>query len=271
MKKFLFVALFSAALFAEEAPPPAVLQQEIANFAPTIVEELEMEGDEDIAAIHKEELEVAAAIKPEGIVIDLGQVFSGSPAIYSVLGCLSIASLAIWGYLLLRLRTPELVPAAECQAVRDKLLAKNFGEALSLCEDNPSILLQMVGAGIEARSQNLAARQELMKAEGLRASSSLWQKMSLLNDIAVIAPMLGLLGTVLGMFYAFYDLNRSMESISSLFDGLGISVGTTLAGLIVAIVAMVFHAMIKYRLMRQLGYIENEAKALSILLDKESV
>ena len=62
---------------------------------------------------------------------------------------------------------------------------------------------------------------EAMKSEGKRASVHFWQRIGLLNDIAIIAPMIGLLGTVLGMFYAFYDINRSIESISTLFDGLG--------------------------------------------------
>jgi biopolymer transport protein ExbB len=270
MKKLLILAL-SAALFAEDVsiPPPIVETQEISAAAPSIVEDLEMDAEDDIAAIHKEEMEVAAAIKPEGIIIDLGQVFSGSPTIYAVLCTLSIASLAIWAYLLLQLRTAQLVPAMQCQEIREKLLSKNYDEALNLCENHPSILLQMIATGIQSRKEPLATRQEMMKAEGLKASNSLWQKMGLLNDIAVIAPMLGLLGTVLGMFYAFYDLNRSMESISSLFDGLGISVGTTVGGLIVAILAMVFHAVIKYRLVRQLTCVENEAKALATLIDTQ--
>lgn len=278
MKKILVLALFSAALLAEEVPlldtespafeqAPIVETSEITVADPSIIEDLEMDPEEDIAAIQKEELEVAALIKPEGIVIDLGQVFGGSPTIYSILCGLSIASLAIWAYLLLKLRTPELVPAVACQEVRERLLSKNYEEALLVCENNPSILFQMVATGIQARNHPLATRQDIMKAEGLRASSALWQKIGLLNDIAVIAPMLGLLGTVLGMFYAFYDLNRSMESISSLFDGLGISVGTTVGGLVVAILSMVFHSVIKYRLMRQLTCIENEAKALTILID----
>ncbi len=79
--------------------------------------------------------------------------------------------------------------------------------------------------------------------------------------------MLGLLGTVLGMFYAFYDLNRSMESVSLLFDGLGISVGTTVAGLIVAIVAMVLYAISKYRLVRILASVETEAQTFASLID----
>jgi biopolymer transport protein ExbB len=85
----------------------------------------------------------------------------------------------------------------------------------------------------------------------------------------VIAPMIGLLGTVLGMFYAFYDLNRSMESISALFDGLGVSVGTTVGGLIVAILALMFHAITKYRLTRQLAVIETEAHSLANLIDNK--
>jgi biopolymer transport protein ExbB len=111
---------------------------------------------------------------------------------------------------------------------------------------------------------------ETMKAEGKRATVGFWQRIALLNDIAVIAPMLGLLGTVVGMFYAFYDLNRSRESVSTLFDGLGISVGTTVAGLIVAIIAMMLHALAKYRLVRALAIIEDEAQSLAALMDPKT-
>jgi biopolymer transport protein ExbB len=288
MKKILALTLCTLTLFAEPdlvptknvelSDPQTMFQesvvipsQELTAAAPSIVEELEMDPEEDLAAIQKEELEVAVAVKPEGIIIDLGQVFAGSPTIYALLATLSVSSLAIWGYLLMKLRTPELVPVEICSEVRKQLLNKNYDEALTLCEQHSSILFQMVSTGLQARGQTPLQRQELMKAEGIRASNTLWQKIGLLNDIAVVAPMVGLLGTVLGMFYAFYDLNRSMESISALFDGLGISVGTTVGGLIVAILAMMFHAITKYRLMRQLNRVESEAYALSTLIDQGSV
>jgi biopolymer transport protein ExbB len=237
--------------------------------SPAIVEQMPMDLEEDIAAIEKEEKEVAAEVKSDGIMIDLGQVFAGSPTIYTVLFCLSIASIAIWAYALLSLRTPELIPQEPVQELKEKLLSKNYDEALMICEKNPNILFRMMSAGILARKQGQTTMLELMKSEGRRASHQLWQKTALLNDIAVIAPMLGLLGTVLGMFYAFYDLNRSMESISALFDGLGISVGTTVGGLVVAILALMFHAMTKYRLSRQLTLIENEAHSLANLIDNQ--
>ncbi len=240
------------------ALPPAIVEQ-------TPVIDLE----DDIAAIEKEEKEVADEVKSDGIIIDLGQVFAGSPTIYMVLFCLSIASIGIWSYALLKLRTPELIPAEPLKEIREKLNAKNYDEALLLCEKNPTILFRMMSTGIQSRKQGQSAMLELMKSEGRRSSNRLWQKIALLNDIAVIAPMIGLLGTVLGMFYAFYDLNRSMESISALFDGLGVSVGTTVGGLIVAILALMFHAITKYRLTRQLSVIETEAHSLAHLIENQ--
>ena len=108
-----------------------------------------------------------------------------------------------------------------------------------------------------------------MQAEGKRCGVSLWQRISVLNDIAIIAPMLGLLGTVLGLFYAFYDVNRSADTLASIFDGLGIAVGTTVVGLVVAILAMVFYATLKLRVVRLLNTIENEAVTLGHLIDFE--
>jgi biopolymer transport protein ExbB len=112
---------------------------------------------------------------------------------------------------------------------------------------------------------------DAMKSEGKRTSASLWQRLSLLNDVVLIAPMLGLLGTVIGMFYAFYDVNRSIESINALFDGLGIAVGTTVVGLIVAILAMVFYTTLKYQLVRTISRVENEALVLFPLIDSQGV
>ncbi len=256
---------------APEVEKRAAVAPEIEQMEPSIVL---LDPEADIAAIEKEEKEVAAEVKSEGIIIDLDQVFSGSPTIYTVLFFLSISALTIGAYAFASLRTPELLPTEPLKEIREKLLGKQYDEALALCRQNPSIILfKMVASSIQARALGASTMHELMKAEGKRASNKLWQRISLLNDIAILAPMLGLLGTVLGMFYAFYDLNRSMESISALFDGLGISVGTTVGGLIVAIIALFFHTLTKQRLMRQLILIEQEASSLASLIDttKENI
>ncbi len=203
----------------------------------------------------------------EAIAVDLKQAFSGSPIIYSLLFAMSVVSVGIWLYSILSLRSSARIPSVFVKNLQSKLTSNNFEEALSLCEDRDTLFCKMIASGILSRRHGLPVMIESMKAEGKRISISFWQKIGLLNDIAIIAPMLGLLGTVLGMFYAFYNVNRSIESISTLFDGLGISVGTTVAGLIVAILALILHSTAKYRLVRSLAYVENEAQSIAALID----
>ena len=203
----------------------------------------------------------------EAISVDLNQAFSGSPIIYSILFAMSVVAVCIWLYSILTLRSSARLSATVLKKVQNKLNSNHFEEALSICTEHNNLFCKMVASGIQSRRHGLPMMVEAMKAEGKRASTSFWQKLSLLNDIAVIAPMIGLLGTVLGMFYAFYDINRSIESISTLFDGLGISVGTTVAGLIVAILALILHSTAKYRLVRALAQVENEAQHVANLID----
>jgi biopolymer transport protein ExbB len=203
----------------------------------------------------------------DAIVVDIQQAFAGSPIIYSLLLAMSVVAAGIWLYSILSLRYSARVSHSLIKNLRNKLNSNNFEEALSLCEEKNHLLCKMIVSGIHSRRHGLPVMIEAMKAEGKRSSITFWQKIGLLNDIAIIAPMLGLLGTVLGMFYAFYDVNRSIESISTLFDGLGISVGTTVAGLVVAILALIFHSTAKYRLVRALALVENEAQRVATLID----
>lgn len=213
------------------------------------------------------EPESEAPVKTSGVVIDFGKVFAGSPTIYSFLILLSMGSFFIWLYTTLSLRTSQLLPKNTLKILREKLTNKQYPEALNICETNNSLIFKMLASGLSSRGQGPNVMMEAINSAGKRATGAHWQKIGLLNDIAIIAPMLGLLGTVLGMFYAFYDVNRSVEGISAFFDGLGISVGTTVGGLLVAILAMVFHSLTKYKLVKQLNLIENEAKTLTHLID----
>lgn len=198
-------------------------------------------------------------LSAEETTIDLKQVFSSAPVIYLLLLLLSFCAVMIYIYTYFSSRPKQLMPPEDQEILGKAILSRNNSLALELCETKPTLFNQMIAAGLRSRTFGHQAMVETMKGVGKRQTSSLWQKVSLLNDIAIVAPMLGLLGTVSGMFYAFYDLNRSLESISALFDGLGISVGTTLAGLIVAILAMILCTLLKYRLTKSLTAVENEA------------
>ncbi len=246
----------------EEAAPVAAQPSEI------IVEPIQMEPPQtqEVAFNTLEVGSVQTPKKVKSIEISFNQVFSGSPIIYSILFLMSICSFGIWLYNFFSLRTSTAINGELVKALREKFTSNQYDEALGICLQGDNLLCKMLAAGISSRKHGISLMAEAMKTEGKRATAAFWQRTALLNDIAIIAPMLGLLGTVLGMFYAFYDLHRSLESISSLFDGLGISIGTTVAGLIVAILALIFQSTTKYRLVRALATVENEAKSLSNLL-----
>jgi len=199
-------------------------------------------------------------------LIDLKSVFSSAPVIYILLSIMSVASMGIWIYSLITFRAKDIMPESFRRELRALLQQEQYEKAHSLCASRENLLSTLIKMGLTTREFGPQVMIDAMKSEGKRASSSFWQRLSLLNDIVIIAPMLGLLGTVIGMFYAFYDVNRSIESINALFDGLGIAVGTTVMGLIVAILAMIFHATLKYRVVQTLSLVENEALTLSALI-----
>lgn len=200
-------------------------------------------------------------------LIELTKIFAQSPFVYSALLLLSLTSTVIWLYSLSTLRLKQMIPDPFLQELKGLLRSLNYERAENLCRTERGLLSSLVLAGLETRKLGPQLRLDAMKAEGKRASMGLWQRLSLLNEIVVIAPMLGLLGTVIGMFYAFYDVNRSIESINALFDGLGIAVGTTVMGLLVAILSMLFHISLKYRLIKTLSFVEAEAASLSSLIE----
>ncbi|QZA58777.1 MotA/TolQ/ExbB proton channel family protein [Candidatus Rhabdochlamydia porcellionis] len=204
------------------------------------------------------------------MVIDFKQAFSGAPLIYMLLFGMSTFALCLWFYCLSSLRNSTKVSQSLVDTLRSQVTRHNFDEALGICKQEKTLFCHLVTTGIHSRRYGFPVMVEIMKAEGKRVTATFWQRINLLNDIAIIAPMLGLLGTVFGMFYAFYDVNRSIESVSMLFDGLGISVGTTVVGLIVAILALILHSSAKYRLVKTLVLVESETHQIASLIDAQN-
>ncbi|MDP1834458.1 MAG: MotA/TolQ/ExbB proton channel family protein [Chlamydiales bacterium] len=201
--------------------------------------------------------------------LDLTRVFAASPLIYSLLVVLSIASVSIWLYTFITLKLKDMMPDAFTHQVRQLLSERQFDSALALCHESRNFCSSIIASGISARRHGPQVMMDVVQAEGRRQGNSLWQRIALLNEVAVIAPMLGLLGTVMGIFMGFYDSGNSPDSLASIFDGFGIAVGTTVAGLIVAILAMIFYATLKYRVLNVLNTVENEAVAIINLVDQE--
>ncbi len=87
--------------------------------------------------------------------------------------------------------------------------------------------------------------REIAEAEASRQSGILSQRISYLADIGGIAPMIGLLGTVIGMIKSFMEIaNGNIEGTKQLelAEGVWEALITTAAGLVISIIAMTFYS-----------------------------
>lgn len=205
--------------------------------------------------------QVAPAADGPG-TLDLGRIFDGAPWIYSILLLLSIAAISLALYSFFTLRLSEMMPAELINQVRKLISEGRYETALTRCHDDKHFVAPILASALHAHKHGAQVMIEVMETEGKRRGNSLWQRISVLNEIAFISPMLGLLGTVLGLFFAFYDTSQTAENLTSIFDGLGIAIGTTVAGLMVAIMAMTLASLLRFRVVNLLNTIENELISL---------
>lgn len=215
-------------------------------------------------------MKLSIILANETTKLDLAQIFMASPVIYSVLLALSMFAFVLWIYTFLTCKKSSIIPSDFSQHIRSLLAEKKYEAALVVCQKAKHFSGNVLTSALLCREHGKLPMKEAMQAEGKRCGVALWQRISLINDVAIISPMLGLLGTVLGLFYTFYDVNRSPDTLAAIFDGLGIAVGTTVAGLIVAIVAMIFSATLKFRITRLLSNLEHETSILISLIQTRS-
>lgn len=99
-------------------------------------------------------------------------------------------------------------------------------------------------------------------AEGSRIAERVFASVDWLADIAAIAPLVGLLGTVLGMFQAFGGIATDVAAGAKpvvLAQGVSQAIVTTIFGLVVAIPSLVLHAMFRRRAMKLIAKLEEKA------------
>jgi biopolymer transport protein ExbB len=205
------------------------------------------------------------------IKLNLKEVFFASPVIYSVLLTMSTAALIVWLYSVMTFRKRKIIDQTMLKELKLHLYKNDYDTAINYCRQNPGIFTGVVKSVLDNRKHGQTFIADMIKSEGKRATAICWQRLSLLNDIVVAAPMLGLLGTVWGTFYAFYNINRTLDSMTAMFDGLGIACGTTVAGLAVAIIAMICHTTLKYRIITMLNSLEEEVLKISNLIKIKKV
>lgn len=114
--------------------------------------------------------------------------------------------------------------------------------------------------------------REVAEAEGSRQAGILSQRISYLSDIGSVAPMVGLLGTVIGMIYAFGTMSGDLDkrSTQALAESIQEALITTASGLVIGIVAVLFYSYFRGRVKKYMSELEASATHFMALLAAQS-
>ena len=155
--------------------------------------------------------------------------------------------------------------------IRDYIKEGKIDSAIKLCKkvDTPSA--HMIEKGITRIGRPMQDVQVAIENVGNLEVSKLEKGLVLMATIAAGAPMLGFLGTVLGMIQTFYNMAQNaggVIEIASLSDGMYQAMVTTVGGLIVGILAMFAYILLVSRIDRVVRQLESRTMEFMDLLNE---
>lgn len=159
---------------------------------------------------------------------------------------------------ILQVRRVNVCPMQLVEAFEAQVNEKQMQAAYELAKNDPSVLGKCLAAGVEKIQGGLDAGMKAMTEVGEDENMRMEHRLGYMGLIGTIAPMVGLLGTVDGMVKSFSVIatSTSTPKPSELATGISMALVTTLAGLVIAIPAlMVFNLQKNYaiRLMFETG------------------
>ena len=201
-----------------------------------------------------------AGAEAKGISLKQAWIYGGW--VMWVLAALSVFALAMVLYFIWTLRSNMVIPHALVSDVLTRVRSGDLNEARRLADRAPcafsSVVLTALNCLRNIPNCDTSLLRSTTEAEGARQADAIQGQTELLLDIATIAPLVGLLGTVLGMFQAFGGIANDLEGAKPIVLAAGVSkaIITTIFALIVAIPCMAFYAWFRRRASRQIANLE---------------
>jgi biopolymer transport protein ExbB len=154
--------------------------------------------------------------------------------------------------------------------IRDFIHSGKIESAMALCKGNSTPLARMIEKGITRIGKPLNDISAAIENTGQLEIHRLEKRVSLLATIAGVAPMVGFLGTVVGMVIAFHNMeaNPNNLNISQLSGGIYTALTTTVAGLIVGITAFFCYNIIVSKISQVVYMLEAKTTEFIDLLNE---
>jgi biopolymer transport protein ExbB len=145
--------------------------------------------------------------------------------------------------------------------------------AIELCLENGSPVAMVFAATARKWGRPSVELEQAIIDAGDRAAGPLRRYVRLFNAVATLSPLMGLLGTVLGLIRMFNAIAKSdaMGRTEMLAGGIGEAMITTASGLIIAIPAMCFYVLFVSKVDRLLMEIDEHAQELVSMISAEAI
>jgi biopolymer transport protein ExbB len=181
---------------------------------------------------------VVAAMVPNWVFQTFDYIVLG------LLGLASIAGIALAIDAMLHIREKKIAPPATTERLRDLITKREFKELMDFTATDQTFVSQSLYAALRRAHLKYPAMREALESSIGEQTAALFRRIEPLNVIGNIGPLLGLLGTVLGMIMAFYklvELGGTTVHPTDLADGIGTALWHTFFGLFVAIPCLVVY------------------------------
>jgi biopolymer transport protein ExbB len=153
--------------------------------------------------------------------------------------------------LFLEIRVSEAVPPALIDKLETAIKDRNFQGAYDACRDDNSFLARLVRTGIANLPAGRAEAKEAMNQMAEEVVVTMETRISYLATIGTLGPMIGLVGTVIGMIMSFQEIAFSSGQqvrADKVAEGISTALVITLLGVSLSVPAIFFFAFFRNRI-----------------------
>ncbi|MBR5102786.1 MAG: MotA/TolQ/ExbB proton channel family protein [Muribaculaceae bacterium] len=185
------------------------------------------------------------------------------------LALLAIVSIYIFFERVFAINSVAKADKSFMQNIRNYIHNGQVNEALALCESTNTPYSRMIAKGISRIGRPMNDVLVAVENVGNMEIANLEKGFSWLATTAAGAPMIGFLGTVIGMVQAFYALAQSHNAtVDVLANGIYVALVTTVAGLIVGIIALFAYNYLTSRVKKVMNNLEGNTMEFMDLLNE---
>ena len=187
-------------------------------------------------------------------------ILSGGPVMWAI----AVVGLAATGIFFVRffdLRSAHVAYVDFMAGVENLLAKENDREALAICDETPAPVARVAAAAIRHRSATPEVRREAVDAALHVEVRRFSRRLSVLQTVAQVSPLLGLFGTIVGFAHALMAVSgETLVTRTSLLPLMGPALACAAAGLLVAVLVHVMHALLRARLEHLTGDLESATR-----------